>query len=160
MQAHPGRGEWDEAAFSLGLHWEVIFGGERVVPWQNCPSGFELAACRLWGGGWAWLNRIVSSDPFGWCDPLRWYLHAVWSFGWYDSIPRASTLSDQGRWRTAEAEEDDERHRVRAEWKGELMQEGKQPSSREGPVSLNAHMTTPCSRQQELIQHTEINLPA
>lgn len=137
---------------SLG-RWSP-FGGERVVPCQNCPGGFELSACRLWGGELAWLNRIVLSDPFGWYDRLRWYLDAIWSFG---SIARASALLDQARWWTAE--EDDERHGVRAEWKGELMQEGKQPSLWEGPVSPNADTTTPHFRQQGLIQHTKINLP-
>lgn len=103
---------WDfTGKWSLGV--------ERVVPCQNCPGGFELAAGRLWGGKSVWLHLIVPPDPFGSCDPLKWYLDAIWSSGWSDSSSRASALSDQGRWWTAE-----EKRAMKGRW-GKSREKGR-----------------------------------
>lgn len=98
MQALPGRGEWDEAVLSLGLRWEVIFGGWKGSALPKLPRW-------LWAGcmqalGW-WISMAESYCAVWSFGPLKWYLDTIWSFGWSDSIPRASALSDQGRWRTA-----------------------------------------------------------
>lgn len=108
MQAHPGR-EQEEAVFSLGLYWEEIFGGERVVPYQNCPDGFELAVCAGCGVGnchdWSVLCHLILWDDSV-IKKMSWGLWPLWprssnrfSRLWYAScslkMARASTAHKQ-----------------------------------------------------------------